>query len=124
MAKSRFRLPLLRLDRVLPVLALVLCAVLLLLPVREEPYAETPFAERVEAVPQDLNSFLKLASTNLNTADKEELMALPGIGEVLSERILLYRAQHGPFADWAEFRQIQGVGEHLVATLRPVAYLG
>ena len=52
------------------------------------------------------------------------LMELPGIGEVLSDRILKYRAQHGPFADWSEFLQIQGIGEHLVETLRPVAYLG
>ena len=121
---ARFRLPQRRLDRVLPVAALLLCAVLLLLPLREEPYTETPFAERMEAVPEDLDEFLKLASTNINTADKEALMELPGIGEVLSDRILQYRAQHGPFADWEEFCKIQGIGEHLVETLRPVAYLG
>ena len=121
---ARFRLPQRRLDRVLPVAALLLCAGLLLLPLREEPYTETPFAERMEAVPEDLDEFLKLASTDINTADKEALMELPGIGEVLSDRILKYRAQHGPFADWSEFLQIQGIGEHLVETLRPVAYLG
>lgn len=122
---ARFRLPQRRMmDRVLPVAALLLCAGLLLLPLREEPYTETPFAERMEAVPEDLDEFLKLASTDINTADKEALMELPGIGEVLSDRILKYRAQHGPFADWSEFLQIQGIGEHLVETLRPVAYLG
>lgn len=121
---ARFRLPQRRMDRVLPVAALLLCAGLLLLPLREEPYTETPFAERMEAVPEDLDEFLKLASTDINTADKEVLMELPGIGEVLSDRILKYRAQHGPFADWSEFLQIQGIGEHLVETLRPVAYLG
>ena len=121
---ARFRLPQRRLDRVLPVAALLLCAGLLLLPLRDEPYTETPFAERMEAAPEDLDEFLKLASTDINTADKEALMELPGIGEVLSDRILKYRAQHGPFADWSEFLQIQGIGEHLVETLRPVAYLG
>ena len=121
---ARFRLPQRRLDRVLTVAALLLCAGLLILPLREEPYTETPFAERMEAVPEDLDEFLKLASTDINTADKEALMELPGIGEVLSDRILKYRAQHGPFADWSEFLQIQGIGEHLVETLRPVAYLG
>lgn len=121
---ARFRLPQRRLDRVLPVAALLLCAGLLLLPLQEEPYTETPFAERMEAVPEDLDEFLKLVSTDINTADKEALMELPGIGEVLSDRILKYRAQHGPFADWSEFLQIQGIGEHLVETLRPVAYLG
>ena len=76
---ARFRLPQRRLDRVLPVAALLLCAGLLLLPLREEPYTETPFAERMEAVPADLDEFLKLASTDINTADKEALMELPGI---------------------------------------------
>ena len=87
---ARFRLPQRRLDRVLPVAALLLCAGLLLLPLREEPYTETPFAERMEAVPEDLDEFLKLASTDINTADKEALMELPGIGEVLSDRILKF----------------------------------
>lgn len=84
---ARFRLPQRRLDRVLPVAALLLCAGLLLLPLREEPYTETPFAERMEAVPEDLDEFLKLACTDINTADKEALMELSGIGEVLSDRI-------------------------------------
>ncbi len=121
---ARFRLPQRRLDRVLPVAALLLCAVLLLLQLREERYTETPFAARLEAVPEALDAFRKCAAFKFNTADKEALMELPGIGEVLSDRILQYRAQHGPFADWSEFRQIQGIGEHLVETLRPVAYLG
>ena len=113
-----------RLDRALPVAALLLCAVLLLLPLREEPYAETPFEPQTTAAPQELDEFLKLGSTDINTADKEELMALPKIGEVLAERILQYRAEHGAFRDWEEFQNIQGVGERLVETLRPVAYLG
>ena len=82
------------------------------------------FLDQKDLTPEDLDEFLKLASTDINTADKEALMELPGIGEVLSDRILKYRAQHGPFADWSEFLQIQGIGEHLVETLRPVAYLG
>lgn len=113
-----------RLDRILLVTALLLCAVLLMIPLREEPYEEMPFESKTTAVPQELGEFLKLGSTDINSADQEELIALSGIGEVLAERILQYRAAHGSFQNWEEFRNIQGVGERLVETLRPVAYLG
>ena len=119
-----YRLLLRRLDRILLVTALLLCAALLMIPLREDPYEEMPFESETTAVPQELDEFLKLDSTDINSADQEELISLPGIGEVLAERILQYRAAHGAFHIWDEFRNIQGVGERLIETLRPVAYLG
>ena len=35
---------------------------------------------------------------NINTAGKEEFMALPGIGDVLADRILSYRDNSGGFS--------------------------
>ena len=96
-----------------------------MIPLREDPYEEMPFEPQTTVVPQELDEFLRLGSdSNINSADQEELISLPGIGEVLAERILQYRAAHGSFQNWEEFRNIQGVGERLVETLRPVAYLG
>ena len=57
-------------------------------------------------------------------ASEEELCTVEGIGPTLAQRIVAYREEHGPFADWEEFCKIQGIGESLVETLRPVAYLG
>lgn len=119
-----YRLLLRRLDRILLVTALLLCAALLMIPLREDPYEEMPFEPQTTVVPQELDEFLRLGSTDINSADQEELISFPGIGEVLAERILQYRAAHGSFQNWEEFRNIQGVGERLVETLRPVAYLG
>ena len=34
-----------------------------------------------------------MVSVNINTCTKEELMTLPGIGEVLAQRILEYRTR-------------------------------
>lgn len=48
---------------------------------------------------------------NINTADLDTLMTLPGIGPSLAQRILDYRAEHGPFASPADLLQIPGLGE-------------
>ncbi|MEX2189769.1 MAG: helix-hairpin-helix domain-containing protein [Bacteroidota bacterium] len=46
---------------------------------------------------------------NLNTATKPQLVALPGIGEVMAERILRHREDHGPFKDIEALRSVKGI---------------
>lgn len=48
---------------------------------------------------------------NLNRASAEELIELPGIGEVMSRRIIDYREHHGPFRRPAEIIIIEGFSE-------------
>lgn len=48
---------------------------------------------------------------NINTANKEQLMSLPGIGEVKAMAIITYRQEQGYFSDKSEIQNVSGVGE-------------
>ena len=56
---------------------------------------------------------------NLNTATKNDLVSLPGIGEGLAKEILLYRDERGSFTSVDELRKIKGIGAKKFEKLRP-----
>jgi len=91
--------------------ALFLCVLLVLSQMDRPGLVET---ER--QVPQE--SFMPdLSPLDLNAATKEELMALPGIGEELAGRILDYREANGPFQSTEELLQVSGIGQGKLAAL-------
>lgn len=67
--------------------------------------------------------FWRLGGVNLNTADKEALQTLPGVGEVLAERILAHRQESGGFANMEELLEIKGIGPKTLERIRLRGYL-
>ena len=55
---------------------------------------------------------------NINTATVEELTHLPGVGEVLAERIVAYREAHGAFRTAEELLEVDGIGESKFADMK------
>jgi len=66
-----------------------------------------------------LVSTAALAAVNLNTASKDELVALPGIGPSKAQAIIDYRTQNGPFKSVDEVRKVRGIGEKLFQQIKP-----
>jgi competence protein ComEA len=61
---------------------------------------------------------------NINTATVDELDELPGIGEVIAERIVAYRESNGAFATVDELAEVSGISERMVDELRPLITAG
>jgi competence protein ComEA len=64
-------------------------------------------------------SQLAAAALNLNTASKDELVALSGIGPAKAQAILDYRAQHGGFKTLDELKDVKGIGARRFEKLKP-----
>lgn len=55
---------------------------------------------------------------NINTADREQLMTLSGIGEAKADAILKYREAHGGFSSIEEICQIPGIKEAVFSNIK------
>lgn len=55
---------------------------------------------------------------NINTATAEELETVTGIGPVLAQAILDYRAEHGDFRTLDELLEVRGIGSAKLDAMR------
>ena len=61
---------------------------------------------------------------NINTATVDELCQLNGIGEVLAQRIVDYRQEHGEFRYTDELINVSGIGMATYTQLEPYITVG
>jgi len=57
---------------------------------------------------------------NINTADANQLVALPQIGEKMAQRILDFRKSNGNFKRVQDLMKVKGIGEKVFAKLQPL----
>lgn len=78
-------------------------------PARREPTARP--AAKLDAVPA--------APVDVNTASREELRRLPGVGPTLAARIVEARGTAGGFGSVEDLRRVRGLGGARLDRLRP-----
>ena len=60
----------------------------------------------------------KTSIVNINTASKEKLMSLDGVGEGTAEKIIKYREQNGYFNTIEDLMNVSGIGESKFSGLK------
>lgn len=78
--------------------------------------------ERLE--PELLPISDKTFRIDVNTAGLDELCCLPGIGEVLGQRIIDYRDSHGAFTDLSQLQNVYGIGPQKYQQIEPYLAIG
>src|SRR5689334_606195 len=61
---------------------------------------------------------------NVNTATATELAAIKGVGDVKAKAIVEYRGKNGPFKSVEDLRDVRGIGDGVLAKLRPQVTVG
>ena len=56
---------------------------------------------------------------DINRADWPEIIQLPGLGEVLAQRIMADRRDRGPFLDVDDLVRVEGIGVKTLEKIRP-----
>ena len=92
-----------------------------LVSITKEGYLEAALSQAAAAA--EAEAAAHEGMVNLNTADKAELMTLPGIGEKKAEDIIAYRDAHGPFGAIEDIRKISGIKDAAFGKIRDKIYV-
>ena len=61
---------------------------------------------------------------NLNTASKDQLMTIPGVGESKADSIIAYRQEQGMFQSTEDVMNISGIKEGMYAKIKDYISVG
>jgi competence protein ComEA len=60
---------------------------------------------------------------DLNSASREQLSAINGIGDSLANRIVNFREEHGKFKSFDELKEASGIGDAVIDKLKDTTEL-
>ena len=88
------------------------------IPTIEEAKRLREIAEETGMSAGDSGSARESNLIDINTADKAQLMKIPGIGENKADRIIEYRQIHGRFGSCEELMNVSGIGSGMYEKIK------
>jgi len=108
------------LKDILILLAALLVMAAIVLPFQSRHGGEGEFLPAVRTVSGDgIIAENGRVLIDINTAGTDLLMSLPGVGDVLAQRIIAHREAHGPFGSVDDLVGVNGIGPATLERLRP-----
>lgn len=86
---------------------------------KAEPTASTIKKEAKKADRKAEKKKPTSGSVDINTASREDLETLPGVGPVTAEAIVQYRKANGKFKTIDDLTGVKGIGEKTYAKIKP-----
>lgn len=89
-----------------------------------EPFSQVSSRESIDSDWTEPVDHETIGKININTAGREELMTLAGIGAVTADAIIAYRETHGLFQDISQIKEVNGIGEKKFAAIADAITVG
>ena len=80
--------------------------------------AEVAFANNAAVQPTKVTTVQQAELVDINSATKEQLMTLPGIGKSKADAIIAYREKVGRFLDVEQLTEVKGIGKAMFDKLK------
>ncbi|GGI40124.1 helix-hairpin-helix domain-containing protein [Mammaliicoccus stepanovicii] len=84
---------------------------------RDQMYIYIPIKDEQMPEQANLQNSDKLV-VNINTATKEEIQKIPGVGPSKAEKIIQYRESNGQFNSIDDLKKVKGFGDKTVSSLK------